>query len=195
MTLDLVTAIVIIIFLALIFTKVYRLFIKYKNSIYLKSKSNGHFYRVRNSKNKQEVADTLGEISNRIEKLILHLNKNKSTEFLEEITRLNTFYNRDTMIENVYLDATSYTIDKKETLICVVSRDNDEKVYDINILMFVCLHELAHIGNKTYGHEDDFVKLFVYLLKNAIDIGIYRYVNYRKFPQEYCGTTINDTPI
>ena len=48
----------------------------------------------------------------------------------------------------------SYTINKKKVHICM--RDEHDKYYEDNMLMYVLLHELAHCKCKSIGHTDEF---------------------------------------
>ena len=46
-------------------------------------------------------------------------------------------------------------------------KDSDGNYYDDNSLMFVLLHEIAHVICKSIGHTDEFHKIFEDLLKEA----------------------------
>ncbi len=61
--------------------------------------------------------------------------------------------------------------------------------------MFVAIHELAHIMSLTLGHNKEFMKNFKFLLKNAVEIGIYRNVDYSKNKTDFCGMKITNTPL
>ena len=61
--------------------------------------------------------------------------------------------------------------------------------------MFVALHEMGHICTKSIGHTDEFWNNFKWLLQKSIDINVYTKQDFRKNPQEYCGTTITDSPL
>jgi hypothetical protein len=54
-------------------------------------------------------------------------------------------------------------------------------------MMYVAIHELAHIASDSVGHTDEFKRNFADLLKKGIEIGVYRYIDYNKEPVEYCG--------
>ena len=62
----------------------------------------------------------------------------------------------------------------------------------MNTLMYVVIHELAHVGCPEYGHTPLFRKIFKFLLKQSVKIGIYTPVNYILNPQNYCGMVINE---
>ena len=48
----------------------------------------------------------------------------------------------------------SYTINKKKVHICM--KDEHDKYYEDDMLMYVLLHELAHCKCKSIGHTDEF---------------------------------------
>ena len=48
--------------------------------------------------------------------------------------------------------------------------------------------------SKSIGHKKEFWQNFKFLLKNAIQMGIYTPVDYKKSPKKYCGMTITDNP-
>jgi len=81
----------------------------------------------------------------------------------------------------------SYTEDKTIITLCLVDPET-KKYYDINILMYVALHELSHCVTKadgTQSHGDEFKNNFVSLLKQASNIGIYD--PKQTIPLTYCG--------
>jgi hypothetical protein len=91
---------------------------------------------------------------------------------------------------------TSYSINKGEKIVfCLRSRNSDEKLVNLNLLMFVALHELGHVITVSIGHEEEFWDNFKWLLEQSIVLGIYKPHDFRKKPEEYCGTQITDTPL
>ena len=62
-------------------------------------------------------------------------------------------------------------------------------------MMFVAIHELAHLMTKEVGHTKNFWDNMKFLLVKAIDIDIYKKQDFNSVPKEYCGTTITDTPL
>lgn len=65
----------------------------------------------------------------------------------------------------------SYTINKYKVFLCM--KDKDGKYYDKNMLMYVALHELAHVICDEVGHTEKFEKIFEKLLKRATDLKIF----------------------
>lgn len=166
----------------------------YINSTQVRSSIDNRIYTVRNDKNSQKSADLLAEINKRVMILINNLktqeNKTLNTKLL--IRR----YTPESLMENVTQEHTTYTVNKGDQLsVCLSTRDNEQHLYDINRLMFVIIHELAHIGSENYGHGKEFVLFFMYLLRKSVELKIYEYQDYSKTPVEYCGININTTPI
>ena len=60
--------------------------------------------------------------------------------------------------------------------------------------MFVIIHELAHVASESIGHTDEFWKNFKFLLIEAEKIGIYKPIDYKTNPKNYCGMEITDNP-
>ena len=114
------------------------------------------------------------------------------------IQKLKNNYNH-TIINEAANDPryTTYTIDKKYLHICLKTRDDNEHLYDLNTLMYVILHELAHLsnydksGNPIIGHGKEFQSIFKLYTSAAIDLNIYKYIDYSKNPKNYCGIIIN----
>ncbi len=59
---------------------------------------------------------------------------------------------------------TSYTIDKKNVYMCLHNYFNDSNV-QMDILVFVFLHECAHIACRDESHSDEFWCIFRLILE------------------------------
>jgi hypothetical protein len=186
--------IVLVIIVLLASRHLHYLWVYYTQSKYVKSVVDGQYYLVRDTSLAQESADTLAEINKRIKVLLkkLRTSPNPSSNTLQLLER----YDEKSLMENITLENTTYTVNKgKRISVCLMSRDKTPKIYDINHLMFVVIHELAHIGSKSYGHTIEFTNFFVFLLLQCIKLDIYKFVNYKSNPIEYCGMIINNTPV
>jgi threonine aldolase len=60
--------------------------------------------------------------------------------------------------------------------------------------MFVMIHELAHVMTHEVGHTKLFWDNMKFLLEQGEKTGVYRPINYKDTPQNYCGMEINTTP-
>ncbi len=181
---------------------------KQKDIRHVKSDIDNNFYSVIDSGNKSEQfledsANTLAEVNKRVTVLIDHLNtKYSNNPDYYFVSFLKNDYDHSKILEapidNRY---TSYTVDKEKIYICLRSRDSEERIYDINLLMYVILHELAHMCNYTRdnqpieGHGIEFQQKFKFLTLEAININVYSYTDYRIRPQEYCGLLINSSIV
>jgi len=79
----------------------------------------------------------------------------------------------------------AYTENKEVITLCLKDPTNGGKYYDMNTIMYVALHELAHVICESSGHGEEFKKKFSMLLRQAAKLGIY---NPRiGIPATYCG--------
>ena len=201
--------ILIILGLILIVYMIYTSFFVYSETRYKKSNVDNQVYMIRRGNNKteeflQESADTLGEINLRMLKLITYLDQTYKDDIYKYyfIKKLKENYSPK-MISEAAIDPryTTYTIDKKEMHLCLRTRDSKEKTYDINLLIFVQIHEMSHLCNYTrsgepiQGHGSEFRMIFKFLVEEAIKIGIYNYEDYSKNPKEFCGMTLKNNII
>ena len=156
----------------------------------VKSLIDDRTYIVRKLPDSQRAADKLAEINRKIINLIDSLKK----EDREGIETLKDRYNPDQLSETgLGAKYTSYSVNKGEKIsICV--RHEDNKFIDDNIIVFVVIHELAHVMTKSIGHTKEFWDNMAYLLEQGEKIGIYKPENYKEKPVDYCGMEINSTP-
>lgn len=181
----------------------YLIYLIYKNwyaGIRVQSGIDNRYYLVRNISKEynQKAADTLAALNLKTAKLINHLKSIDNGSFQKNIDLLVYRYKPEELMENILEIDTSFTIDKGRRMeICIDPRDNskDPKIHDINILAYVKNHELAHCASITYGHTPEFKRNFQYILKKAIEIGVYEYVDYSRTPVEYCGMEIKNSVI
>lgn len=90
----------------------------------------------------------------------------------------------------------AYSVNKGSTImLCLRSNSDPHEIVDIDTLMFVVIHEAAHIANYAeWGHETQFWQIFKYLLQEAAAIGAYEPTDYAKTPKTYCGFFLNHNP-
>jgi hypothetical protein len=158
-------------------------------------------FLVRNLDDKEQAAKLLSDICSKLTKLVNHVDEDidnsKNTEDQKEgIKRLKKNYNANAIVEsspgNKY---TSYSINKGEKIVFCLRSKDDNKLVDLNTMMFVAIHELAHLMSKDIGHTKEFWDNMKYLLKRSIEIDIYTKQDFNSNPKEYCGTMITDTPL
>jgi len=65
----------------------------------------------------------------------------------------------------------SYTVNKKDVFLCL--KDKDGEYYNKNMLVYVAVHELAHVLCPSVGHTEEFWKINDKLLNKATELGYY----------------------
>jgi predicted metal-dependent hydrolase len=160
----------------------------------IKSKKDGRSYLVKNLPDAQRAADLLADINEKLQQLINHMVKMDPHD--SDVERLKHNYNPDALSEGTdESEYTSYSINKQAIVFCLRSRDGKYRLVKENTLMYVAVHELAHMMTKEIGHTEGFWKNFKRLLKEAVNIGLYKKVDYSKYPVEYCGIQVTSTVL
>ena len=161
---------------------------------YVKSRVDNRTYLVRKLHDKQQAADMLAEINKDCIALIKHLIEQYPDN--QDVKRLFKNYNPDNVSEgssdNGY---TSYSINKGEKVILCLRQKIDNAFVDKNIILYVTIHELAHLMTSELGHTDMFWNNFKFILSEAVKIGIYKKIDYSKNPVKYCGIKITSSVI
>ncbi len=162
------------------------------NSSLVKFEVDGNAVLVRDTPDKNDSAKLLSELINRmytLKKIVVE-NSDKYPEYKDYINQFNENFNKNrTKIYETSLNSeyTSYSINKGEELVFCLRSKSTGKLHDINLLMYVAVHELAHTACPETGHTPLFNKIFKFLLEIAIDYKLYYYEDYASNPIEYCG--------
>lgn len=187
-----------IVFIILIFVilfLIYNNLYKYDNLVKIKSPIDDNYYWVRDKIDKFQAANTLAKIKINMKKLITYLQQNQA-KFPENMSYIKDLVSRTKKINIMETPQdekyTSYTINKGEKIVFCLRSKLLDNIHDMNTLMYVVIHEMAHVGCPEYGHTPLFKKIFKFLLEQSIVIGIYKPIDYRINPQNYCGMTINE---
>lgn len=162
----------------------------------VKSTVDGMSYMVRNLPDKQEAANNMALIKQNLVILANHLYKTYPKR--ECVQLLKARFDPSRLVEKAAAEkSTSYTINKGEKVVlCLRARDSNETLEDMNTMMFVSIHEMAHIMSRAIGHEDaEFWSNFKFALQNAEEIGLYENEDYKSSPKMYCGMKITDSPL
>jgi hypothetical protein len=170
-----------------------------KNTVSLKSSLDGKIYKVQNLPDKQEACDMMARIRKNLVSIVERFEGDINYKQDEPYQRLIARFNPDNLEENdMDADSTSYSENKGEKIV-VCLRDKTKSpnypLVDDNTVMFVVLHELAHLMTQSTGHTPEFWTNFKKLLQDCVKLGVYTEVNYARFPTAYCGMTITDTPL
>lgn len=167
-----------------------------QNLVKLKA-SDGHSYSVQNLPDKQSACEMMAKIRKNLEKLIQKYRDDPATMADHRVKTMVDRFKPENMCENdINSDSTSYSENKGELIVvCLRDKQPPYKFADENTIMFVILHEMAHLMTTTIGHTSEFWVNFRRILGDAVSVGIYQDVNYAKQPTAYCGMTITDSPL
>ena len=193
-------------FLILICITIFYLYLENKASEVTYVKKDNVEFLVRNLPDKEEAALLLSKMrsncSKIVESLFSEMNSDKKKygeEINKGIKRLKKNFKPNNISEsspgNSY---TSYSINKGEKIVfCLRQKGGVDanQLVDINTMMFVAIHELAHLMSKSIGHTTEFWDNMRFLLKKGIVLKVYKHIDYSKFPEDYCGIKITDTPL
>jgi hypothetical protein len=177
---------------------VFSYYIIFNNYSLIKSKIDGNKYYVQKKESltdMSETSDHIAKIVNRVKSLIEHLKKTYPDDPRTKILDKN-FDPTSVLEAPIVKGQTSYSINKGEKImLCLRTRDEDEELIELNTMMFVTLHEIAHVCTVSVGHTEEFWENFKWVLEEAINIGIYSKQEFSKNPVKYCGMTITNSPI
>lgn len=144
-----------------------------------------------NDTSDKNAADMILRLNASIKKLIIYLKKKYPNDI--RVKTLIREYDNDDLKES----SSTYIINKGDKIHIKVRNNGDVIAY--NLLMFVVLHELAHMICPSYikghHHGPEFYKYNRWLLRNAIKCGIYQYHNYELYPLIYGNHLINKNII
>jgi predicted metal-dependent hydrolase len=153
-------------------------------------------FLVRNRDDKKDAAQMLHKLResliNFINELVIEAEKKKMHEemypYIKTIQkRLPNSHIRESSHGSKY---TSYTTNKGEEIVLCLRSKETGKLHDMNEIMYVAIHEIAHVGCPEIGHTNLFYKINEFLLEQAIKKGYYKYIDYSKDPRKYCGITL-----
>jgi hypothetical protein len=154
---------------------------------------------MQNLPNKESAVKLMCEIRTDLTKICDHYKSEPGLAADPPIARFIARFQPDAFVENdMHSNDTSYSENKGQKIV-VCLRDKTKgpefPLIDRNTVMFVMLHEMAHLMTETIGHTSEFWNNFKRLLHDAVKVGIYQPVNYAHSPTPYCGMTITDSPI
>jgi hypothetical protein len=157
----------------------------------------GKTYNVQNLPDKQEAADMMSEIVDRLKKLITKYRDDPASSADPRTKNLIDRFNPENICENeITANSTSYSENKGEKIVvCLRDKEPPHRFVEINTVMFVMLHEMSHLMTTTTGHTPEFWTNFKKILQDAVSVGIYTPTNYSRSPVRYCGMSISDSPI
>jgi predicted metal-dependent hydrolase len=162
----------------------------------VRSTVDGREYKVRDLPDKQRAANLIANLRLRLEQLMNELQKSYPSK--PQVQRLVQNFKSD---PNRFLESTpdaehtSYSVNKGEEVhFCLRQRDGTESLVDENVMVFVAIHEMAHMITKSIGHDAEFWNNFGWLLREAEAKNLYRPMDFKSHPVMYCGVSITDSP-
>ena len=159
----------------------------------VKSKIDDKEYTVQIKDDSLEAANLIAKIREKLVVLMEHLEKSFSLND-ERVRLLKKNFRPDRLKEGIDTPGyTSYSINKGEQIVLCL-RSND-KLVDLNTMLFVVLHEFAHLSTESVGHTEEFWDNFKWILEESINIGIYTKQEFKVKNVEYCGMTITSSPL
>ncbi|MFA5767385.1 MAG: hypothetical protein WC919_05670 [Candidatus Paceibacterota bacterium] len=171
-------------------------------------------------KDKDQAIELMYECNSRMIKLLEHLRakyyigatddecgvacktRRQAKEYADAratIEHLLRGFNYEAIHENIpsSVGNTAYSLDKGRTImLCLRDVRPPHNIVDINTLMFVIIHEAAHIANWTeWGHGPLYWSIFKFLLREAARIGVYDPIDYARTPATYCSFHLDHNPL
>ena len=159
------------------------------------SSVDGNKYCVRDRLKVKDAVNLLAEVVNKMKRLVDYVYKKYPDN--PSVIKLKNNFNPNKITETLPTsELTAYSENKGEKMaFCLNKTKNTDTLIDLNTLTFVAIHELSHTMTTSIGHKQEFWNNFKFLLENAVKIGIYNPVDYKKENQSYCGMTITDNPF
>jgi hypothetical protein len=146
------------------------------NTTRVRAALDGREYQVQELPDKQQAAELMAKLRKNLIKLRDNYKSEAGHMADPPVRRFVDRFNPDDMMENdMGSDSTSYSENKGE-LIVVCLRDKTQPPHfpfvDENTLMFVLLHEMAHLMTESIGHTPEFWNNFKKILQDANQVGI-----------------------
>ena len=166
------------------------------NLVHVRSKIDKQIYVVRNLKNKQGAADLLSKVRMRLSKLVDKFTE-KYGDSDERVNLMRKRFQSHELREALPKgNQTSYSVNKGERIVlCLRGKGKTESLADVNTIVFVALHEMAHVMTISVGHKPEFWDNFRFILAHAIQWKLYTPVDYKNDPKPYCGIQITESPL
>lgn len=162
----------------------------------VRSKVDNREYKVRDLPDKQHAADLLATLRLRLSTLMDALEQAYPNK--HQVQRLVRNFKADPQrfIESTPdAEHTSYSVNKGERVhFCLRQRDGSESIVNENVMVFVALHEMAHMITESIGHEPEFWNNFGWLIREAEQRKLYTHIDFKSHPVMYCGVRITDSP-
>ena len=192
-------AILTIIMIMIIFV-IYAIYykIQYRGMTYVRSDIDDKLYLVRDRSDRHHACNMLARLRQNIFKLVNHVKANRDKHqsmdpyILQLFNRIQNVIIRENSSRSKY---TSYCINKGEEIVFCLRIRKHGKLHDINLLMYVVIHEISHVACPEEGHTDLFNQIFEFLCRIGITMGLYKKIPFNDSPVDYCGMMITDSIV
>ena len=159
----------------------------------------GQQYEMQNLPSKEKAVEMMATLRANLVKLHEYYKTTPNVNQDPAVRRFVERFSPDVFVENDMQSAdTSYSENKGQKIVVCLRDKTDPPNYPLvpqNTVMFVMLHEMAHLMTETIGHTPEFWNNFKRILADAIQVGIYQEENYAQRPVKYCGMHITDSPL
>jgi hypothetical protein len=156
----------------------------------------GKTYEMQNLPNKEKAVELMATIRANLTKLYEYYRDTPNVNQEPPVKLFCSRFSTDVFSENdMQSPDTSYSENKgQKIVVCLRDKTNPPQypLIDENTVMFVMLHEMAHLMTETIGHTPEFWNNFKRILADGIQVGIYQEENYAQRPVKYCGMHITD---
>lgn len=189
----------VVIVLVIILVLVINWLIRHRDMKYVKSNIDNKHYLVRDVPDRYRACNMLATIKQNILYLVEYVRKNRSKHpkmerYIDLLDKgIKNVIIRESSPHSKY---TSYCVNKGEEIVfCLRARDADGKLHDINLIMYIVLHEISHVACPENDHTPLFNKIFRFLCKSGVELKIYKKIDFNKKPRIYCGMKIANSII
>jgi hypothetical protein len=156
--------------------------------------SDGRRYVVRKLADRKRAAELLAAINVKLTRLVQHMVAKFPDD--ADVARLHDNYNPEALSEGgTEVGYTSYSVNKGEKIVMCLRQPRTDSFVDENVLVYVAIHELGHLMTDEIGHTPVFWANFKRLAAEAVDIGVYRRVDFESAPEPYCGISITSSVV
>jgi hypothetical protein len=180
-----------ILIIILLFIIILFVFMHFKEVKYIESYK-GTKYLVRNCSDSKKAADLLQEIVDKLTFIVDYGMQHHNKELQKYVETIDKKFSqikfRESTSKNKF---TSYSVNKGEEIVLCLRCKKTNKLHNINEILYVAIHEVAHVGCPEVGHTPLFTRINKLLLEYGLLSGVYNYKNYDLTPEEYCGIEIN----